>query len=200
MEPILLSGTGWIEVICGGMFSGKTEELLRRVRRAQIAGQHVRLFKPDIDTRYHPSAIVSHDQTLLDAIPVPNSDAIYLLSAEAQVVAVDEAQFLDEGIVAVANKLADEGKRVILAGLDMDYRGRPFGPMPYLMAIAEFVTKLHAVCVRTGGLAHYSYRKAEASDTILPGGQQLYEPVSRQFFCQYREGYRLAEEGSGSGT
>lgn len=200
MEPILLSGTGWIEVICGGMFSGKTEELLRRVRRAQIAGQHVRLFKPDIDTRYHASAIVSHDQTLLDAIPVPNSDAIYLLSAEAQVVAVDEAQFLDEGIVAVVNKLADEGKRVILAGLDMDYRGRPFGPMPYLMAIAEFVTKLHAVCVRTGGLAHYSYRKAEAADTILPGGQQLYEPVSRQFFCQYREGYRLAEEGSGSGT
>lgn len=193
MEPILLPGTGWIEVICGGMFSGKTEELLRRVRRAQIAGQQVRLFKPDIDTRYHPSAVVSHDQTLLEAIPVSNSDALYLMSAEAQVVAVDEAQFFDEGIVSVLDRLADAGKRVIVAGLDMDYRGRPFGPMPYLMAIAEFVTKLHAVCVRTGGLAHYSHRKAPTEAPILPGGGSLYEPVSRQVFCQLRA--QWAEDG-----
>ncbi len=199
MEPILSPGTGWIEVICGGMFSGKTEELLRRVRRAQIAGQRIRLFKPDIDTRYHATAIVSHDQTLLEATPVPNSDAVYLLSAEAEVVAMDEAQFFDEGIVEVADRLANAGKRVIIAGLDMDYRGRPFGPMPYLMAIAEFVTKLHAVCARTGGLAHYSYRKASTSETVLPGGQQLYEPVSRQVFYRLRAHYQSVGDGAGGG-
>ncbi|MCS7153897.1 MAG: thymidine kinase [Bacteroidia bacterium] len=184
MEPVLPPGTGWIEVICGGMFSGKTEELLRRVRRAQIAGQKVALFKPDVDTRYHPTAVVSHDQNLLQAQPVPNADAIYLLSAEADVVAIDEGQFFDEGIVSVSDRLADEGKRVIIAGLDMDYRGRPFGPMPYLMAIAEFVTKLHAVCKRTGLLAHYSYRKVAENGTILPGGNEIYEPLSRKAFCE----------------
>lgn len=182
MEPILPPGMGWIEVICGGMFSGKTEELLRRVRRAQIAGQTTYLFKPDLDTRYHPTAIVSHDQNLLHAQPVPNADAIYLLSTNADVVAIDEAQFFDEGIVEVVDRLADEGKRVIVAGLDMDYRGRPFGPMPYLMAIAEFVTKLHAVCTRTGMLAHYSYRKFQGNETILPGSSEIYEPVSRKAF------------------
>lgn len=184
MEPILPPGTGWIEVICGGMFSGKTEELLRRVRRAQIAGQVVRLFKPDLDTRYHPTAVVSHDQNLLHAQPVPNADALYLLSSDAQVVAIDEAQFFDDRLVMVADRLADEGKRVIIAGLDMDYRGRPFGPMPYLMAIAEFVTKLHAVCTRTGLLAHYSFRKLSEGDTVLPGGAEVYEPLSRKAFCE----------------
>lgn len=184
MEPILPPGVGWIEVICGGMFSGKTEELLRRVRRAQIAGQRVHLFKPDLDTRYHPTAIVSHDQNLLQAQPVPNADALYLLSSNADVVAIDEAQFFDEGIVEVADRLADEGKRVIIAGLDMDYRGRPFGPMPYLMAIAEFVTKLHAVCTRTGMLAHYSFRKLQGNDTIMPGSAETYEPLSRKAFCE----------------
>lgn len=184
MEPILPPGTGWIEVICGGMFSGKTEELLRRVRRAQIAGQVVRLFKPDLDTRYHPTAVVSHDQNLLHAQPVPNADALYLLSSDAQVVAIDEAQFFDDRLVTVADRLADEGKRVIIAGLDMDYRGRPFGPMPYLMAIAEFVTKLHAVCTRTGLLAHYSFRKLSEGDTVLPGGAEIYEPLSRKAFCE----------------
>ncbi|MCX8113261.1 MAG: thymidine kinase [Bacteroidia bacterium] len=184
MEPLPLVGTGWIEVICGGMFSGKTEELLRRVRRAQIAGQKVALFKPDLDTRYHPTDIVSHDQTRLHAQPVPNADAIYLLSSEADVVAIDEGQFFDEGIVRIADRLADEGKRVIVAGLDMDYRGQPFGPMPYLMAIAEFVTKLHAICTRTGLIAHYSYRKIEGSETILPGGTEMYEPLSRRAFCE----------------
>nr|BAL57847.1 thymidine kinase [uncultured Bacteroidetes bacterium] len=182
MEPTFPPGTGWIEVICGGMFSGKTEELLRRVRRALLAGQRVRLFKPETDTRYHPTAIVSHDQTSLEAQPVPNSDAIYLLSSEAHVIGIDEAQFFDPGIVEVANRLANEGKRVIIAGLDMDYLGRPFGPMPYLMAIAEFVTKLHAVCVYTGGLAHFSHRKKPEGDVVLPGGGELYEPVSRQVF------------------
>lgn len=186
MEPILPPGTGWIEVICGGMFSGKTEELLRRVRRAHIAGQTVRLFKPDLDTRYHPTAVVSHDQNFLEAQPVPNSAAIYLLSSDAQVIAIDEAQFFDEGIVEVVDRLADEGKRVIVAGLDMDYRGRPFGPMPYLMAIAEFVTKLHAVCARTGLLAHYSYRRSGGGETVQPGGVELYEPVSRKAFYELR--------------
>jgi len=190
MEPILPPGMGWIEVICGGMFSGKTEELLRRVRRAQIAGQTTYLFKPDLDTRYHPTAIVSHDQNLLQAQPVPNADAIYLLSANADVVAIDEAQFFDEGIVEVVDRLADEGKRVIVAGLDMDYRGRPFGPMPYLMAIAEFVTKLHAVCTRTGMLAHYSYRKLQGNETILPGSSEIYEPVSRKAFRELGAKYR----------
>ncbi|MCX7607388.1 MAG: thymidine kinase [Bacteroidia bacterium] len=194
MEPIFPYDTGWIEVICGGMFSGKTEELLRRVRRAQIAGQRVRLFKPDIDVRYHPTAVVSHDQSLLEAQPVPNSDAIYLLSADAQVIGIDEAQFLDMGIVEVANRLADSGKRVIIAGLDMDYRGRPFGPMPSLMAVAEFVTKLHAICVRTGGVAHYSYRRPVRGETILPGAGELYEPVSRRAFCELRAYYE-EEEG-----
>ncbi|MEN3040929.1 MAG: thymidine kinase [Bacteroidia bacterium] len=184
MEPILPPGTGWIEVICGGMFSGKTEELLRRVRRAQIAGQKVFLFKPDIDTRYHPLEVVSHDQNSLQAYPVPNSDSLYLMSSEADVVAVDEAQFFDEGIVEVVDRLADEGKRVIIAGLDMDYCGRPFGPMPSLMAIAEFVTKLHAVCTRTGLLAHYSYRRVRSEGTILPGGAEIYEPVSRKAFYE----------------
>lgn len=188
MEPLFSSSTGWIEVICGGMFSGKTEELLRRIRRAQIAGQQVLLLKPDVDTRYHPKAIVSHDKTTLDAQPVPNSDALYLLSTPYEVIGIDEAQFFDLGIVDVANRLADEGKRVIVAGLDMDYRGRPFGPMPYLMAIAEFVTKLHAICVYTGGLAHYSYRRTpENDDLILLGSQQQYEPVSRKVFSQLRQ-------------
>jgi thymidine kinase len=169
------------------MFSGKTEELLRRIRRAYIAGQSVRLFKPDLDVRYHPTDVVSHDQTSLAAQPIPNSDALYLLSADAQVIGIDEAQFFDEGIVEVVNRLADEGKRVVIAGLDMDYQGKPFGPMPYLMAVAEFVTKLHAVCVRTGGLAHYSYRRRAEGEVILPGGGELYEPVSRQVFCQLRQ-------------
>ncbi|MDT7942623.1 MAG: thymidine kinase [Bacteroidota bacterium] len=186
MEPVGLIQGGWIEVITGGMFSGKTEELLRRVRRVQLAGQTVRLFKPDIDTRYHPTAIVSHDQTRLEALPVPNSQSLYLLSSDAQVVAIDEAQFFDMGIVEVADRLADEGKRVIIAGLDMDYRGRPFGPMPYLMAIAEFVTKLHAICVYTGELAHYSHRKEPSEEQIRLGHKDVYEPVSRRIFRQWR--------------
>jgi len=195
MEPLFSPGTGWIEVICGGMFSGKTEELLRRIRRAQIAGQKVCLLKPNLDTRYHPTAVVSHDKTALDAQPVPNSDALYLLSTPYDVIGIDEAQFFDLGIVEVVNRLADEGKRVIIAGLDMDYRGRPFGPMPYLMAIAEFVTKLHAICVYTGGLAHYSYRRTPENDeVILLGSQERYEPVSRKVFCQLRQQGRLSGE------
>lgn len=187
MEPVAGLGSGWIEVITGGMFSGKTEELLRRVRRAQLAGQRVALFKPHIDQRYHPTAIVSHDQTALEAQPVESAHAIYLLSTDIQVVAIDEAQFFDETIVEVSDRLADEGKRVIIAGLDMDYRGRPFGPMPYLMAIAEFVTKLHAICIHTGQVAHYSHRKEASPDTIRIGSQALYEPVSRRIFLPYKK-------------
>ncbi len=190
MEPVAGLGDGWIEVITGGMFSGKTEELLRRVRRAQLAGQRVALFKPLIDQRYHPTAIVSHDQTALEAQPVESAQAIYLLSTDIQVVAIDEAQFFDQTIIEITNRLADEGKRVIIAGLDMDYRGRPFGPMPYLMAIAEFVTKLHAICVHTGQIAHYSYRKDADTGTIRLGSHELYEPVSRRVFRQYRKALR----------
>jgi thymidine kinase len=186
MEPIVPLQGGWIEVITGGMFSGKTEELLRRVRRVQLAGQVVRLFKPAIDTRYHPQAVVSHDQSRLDAQPVANAHSLYLLSSDAQVVAIDEAQFFEMDVVDIVDRLADEGKRVIIAGLDMDYRGRPFGPMPYLMAIAEFVTKLHAICVHTGELAHYSHRKALDSQQIQLGHGDLYEPVSRAVFRQWR--------------
>ncbi len=196
MEPLFSPGTGWIEVICGGMFSGKTEELLRRIRRAQIAGQRVLLVKPEVDTRYHPKAIVSHDYTTLEAQPLPNAEALYALSEPYQVIGIDEAQFFDLGIVDVVNQLADEGKRVIVAGLDMDYRGRPFGPMPYLLAIAEFVTKLHAICVHTGQLAHYSYRRTpENDDLILLGSQRQYEPVSRKVFVQLRQREKLFHGG-----
>jgi thymidine kinase len=170
---------GWIEVICGSMFSGKTEELIRRLKRAQFAKQRVEIFKPSVDTRYDDEEVVSHNATRIRSTPVPSSSNIRLLANNVDVVGIDEAQFFDDEIVAVCNDLANRGVRVIVAGLDMDFKGNPFGPMPALMATAEYVTKVHAVCTHTGNLAHYSYRKALNEDLVLLGETQEYEPLSR---------------------
>lgn len=170
---------GWIEVICGSMFSGKTEELIRRLKRAQFAKQRVEIFKPAVDTRYDEEEVVSHNDNRIRSTPVPASSNILLLAHDVDVVGIDEAQFFDDEIVFVCNELANRGIRVIVAGLDMDFKGNPFGPMPALMATAEYVTKVHAVCTRTGNLANYSYRKAASDDTVLLGETQEYEPLSR---------------------
>lgn len=170
---------GWIEVICGSMFSGKTEELIRRLKRAQFAKQNVEIFKPAIDVRYDEEEVVSHNDNRIRSTPVPASTNILLLANDVDVVGIDEAQFFDDEIVRVCNELANRGIRVIVAGLDMDFKGNPFGPMPALMATAEYVTKVHAVCTRTGNLAHYSYRKAASENIVLLGETQEYEPLSR---------------------
>jgi len=170
---------GWIEVICGSMFSGKTEELIRRLKRAQFAKQRVEIFKPAIDTRYDEEEVVSHNDNRIRSTPVPAAANIRLLANNVDVVGIDEAQFFDDEIVAICNDLANAGIRVIVAGLDMDFKGNPFGPMPALMATAEYVTKVHAVCTRTGNLAHYSFRKAASEDLVLLGEVQEYEPLSR---------------------
>jgi len=173
---------GWIEVICGSMFSGKTEELIRRLKRAQFAKQKVEIFKPAIDVRYDMEKVVSHDANEIRSTPVPSSANIRLLASNVDVVGIDEAQFFDNEIVAVCNDLANRGVRVIVAGLDMDFKGNPFGPMPALMATAEYVTKVHAVCTRTGNLAHYSHRKAASEELVLLGETQEYEPLSRSAY------------------
>ncbi len=170
---------GWIEVICGSMFSGKTEELIRRLKRAQFAKQNVEIFKPSVDTRYDEKMVVSHDSNEIRSTPVPSSANIRILADNVDVVGIDEAQFFDEGIVQVCNDLANRGIRVIVAGLDMDFKGNPFGPMPALMATAEYVTKVHAVCTRTGNLAHFSHRTVENDKLVLLGETQEYEPLSR---------------------
>ncbi|KUF37906.1 thymidine kinase [Myroides marinus] len=170
---------GWIEVICGSMFSGKTEELIRRLKRAKFAKQKVEIFKPAIDTRYHDEFVVSHDANEIRSTPVPSAAHIRLLADGCDVVGIDEAQFFDDEIVSVCNDLANSGIRVIVAGLDMDFKGQPFGPMPYLMATAEQVTKVHAICTRTGNLANYSFRKAANEDIVMLGETQEYEPLSR---------------------
>ncbi len=170
---------GWIEVISGSMFSGKTEELIRRLKRAQFAKQRVEIFKPKIDTRYHEENIVSHDKNEIRSTAVATPQEILLLTQDVQVVGIDEAQFFSNEIVDVCNKLANRGVRVIIAGLDMDFMGKPFGPMPYLLAIAEYVTKVHAICTRTGNLAHYSYRLTDDDKLVLLGETQDYEPLSR---------------------
>jgi thymidine kinase len=170
---------GWIEVICGSMFSGKTEELIRRLKRAQFAKQKVEIFKPAVDTRYDDEEVVSHNDSRIRSTPVPVSSNIRLLASNVDVVGIDEAQFFDDEIVAVCNDLANRGIRVIVAGLDMDFKGNPFGPMPALMATAEYVTKVHAVCTHTGNLAHYSFRKAQNDDLVMLGETQEYEPLSR---------------------
>ncbi len=170
---------GWIEVICGSMFSGKTEELIRRLKRAQFAKQRVEIFKPSVDTRYDEEEVVSHNDNRIRSTPVPAAANIRLLANDVQVVGIDEAQFFDDEIVAVCNDLANRGIRVIVAGLDMDFKGNPFGPMPALMATAEYVTKVHAVCTHTGNLAHYSFRKAQNDDLVLLGEVEEYEPLSR---------------------
>jgi thymidine kinase len=170
---------GWIEVICGSMFSGKTEELIRRLKRAQFAKQKVEIFKPAIDVRYDEDKVVSHDANEIRSTPVPAAANIPILADGCDVVGIDEAQFFDDEIVRVCNDLANKGVRVIVAGLDMDFKGNPFGPMPNLMATAEYVTKVHAVCTRTGNLAQYSYRKAKSDDLVLLGEVEQYEPLSR---------------------
>ena len=170
---------GSIEVIVGSMFSGKTEELIRRIRRAQIANLKVEIYKPAIDKRYDEQQIVSHSALSLMSTPVDNSQSILLLSSEAEVVGIDEAQFFDDELVNVCNTLANNGVRVIVAGLDMDYKGLPFGPIPKLLAIAEHITKVHAICVRCGDIAQYSFRKAINENLVLLGEKDLYEPLCR---------------------
>lgn len=170
---------GWIEVICGSMFSGKTEELIRRLRRAQFAKQRIEIFKPAVDTRYDEENVVSHQGNEIRSTPVPAAANIRLLADGCDVVGIDEAQFFDDEIVTVCNDLANAGIRVIVAGLDMDFKGQPFGPMPALMATAEYVTKVHAVCTRTGNLANYSFRKAANDNLVMLGETEEYEPLSR---------------------
>jgi thymidine kinase len=173
---------GWIEVIVGSMFSGKTEELIRRLRRAQIANQKVAIFKPAIDTRYSETAVVSHLGASIPSEAVTSSQQILLLVEGMKVVAIDEAQFFDHDIVDVARRLANSGIRVIVAGLDMDFTGKPFGPIPALLANAEFVTKVHAICQQCGALANYSFRKAAGSAQVLLGEKDSYEPRCRHCF------------------
>ena len=173
---------GWIEVISGSMFSGKTEELIRRLRRAQFAKQKVEIFKPIVDTRYHEDMVVSHDANEIRSTPVPAAANIRILGDTCDVIGIDEAQFFDDEIVTVCNDLANKGVRVIVAGLDMDFKGNPFGPMPALMATAEYVTKVHAICTRTGNLANYSYRKSSNDNLVLLGETGEYEPLSRSAY------------------
>lgn len=173
---------GWIEVICGSMFSGKTEELIRRLKRAKFAKQNVEIFKPIVDNRYHEDKVVSHDANEIRSTAVPAAANIRILGDTCDVVGIDEAQFFDNEIVAVCNDLANKGVRVVVAGLDMDFKGNPFGPMPALMATAEYVTKVHAICTRTGNLAHYSFRKSNSDALVLLGETESYEPLSRGAF------------------
>ena len=176
---------GRIEVVCGSMFSGKTEELIRRMRRAQFAKQRVEIFKPSIDVRYSEEDVVSHDQKHIQSTPIDSSASILLLAGDIDVVGIDEAQFFDDGLVDVCNELAYRGVRVIIAGLDMDFRGKPFGPMPALCAIADEVTKVHAICVRCGSLAYVSHRKVAGDRRVLLGETQEYEPRCRE--CYQKE-------------
>ncbi len=186
---------GWIEVICGSMFSGKTEELIRRLKRAQFAKQKVEIFKPAVDTRYDDEMVVSHDESEIRCTPVPSSANITLLANDIDVVGIDEAQFFDDEIVRVCNDLANRGIRVIVAGLDMDFQGNPFGPMPALMATAEYVTKVHAVCTKTGNLAHYSHRTVADDSLVLLGELQEYEPLSRAaYFKEIEKEKQKTEE------
>ena len=172
---------GWIEVICGSMFSGKTEELIRRIKRAKIANQKIKVFKPVIDSRIK-NFIESHDESKLECIEVKSSNEILKKIDNCDVIAIDEAQFFDDQIVSVCNKIANNGIRVIIAGLDMDYLGNPFGPMPNLMAISEYVTKVHAVCKQSGNIANYSFRKNNKKDIVVIGEKDKYEPLSRSVF------------------
>jgi thymidine kinase len=180
--------SGWIEVICGCMFSGKTEELIRRLNRALIAKQKVEIFKPTIDTRYHDQKIVSHSEREIRSTPVNFALDIILLAGDCDVVGIDEAQFFDDAIVEVCNTLANSGKRVIVAGLDMDYEGNPFGPMPNLLAVAEYVTKVHAICAQTGELASFSFRLNSNEAKVMLGEKDTYEARSRNaFFAEIKK-------------
>ena len=180
IEPAMqFDRRGWIEVICGSMFSGKTEELIRRLRRARIANLRVGIFKPLTDDRYHPENIVSHDDNSIPSIPVQNAKAILDVVSTVDVVGIDEAQFFDESLPEVCDTLALNGTRVIVAGLDMDYLGKPFGQMPILLSTAEYITKLHAICMQCGNIANYSYRKSGIAEQLLIGNKDLYEPRCR---------------------
>jgi len=170
---------GWIEVVAGSMFSGKTEELIRRLNRAKIAKQKVEIFKPKVDTRYSEDDVVSHNSNAIRSTPVETAANILLLSSNVEVIGIDEAQFFDDGLAEVCNELANQGIRVIVAGLDMDFQGKPFGPIPGLMATAEYVTKVHAVCMRCGNLAQYSHRLSETDKLVLLGEKDAYEPLCR---------------------
>ena len=177
-------GIGWIEVICGSMFSGKTEELLRRVKRAKIAKQKIKIFKPKKDVRYDKKKVISHDQNSIKSKPVSNPGKIIKLSEKFEVIGIDEAQFFDDSLVDVCNELANLGKRVIVSGLDMDYKGKPYGPMPNLLAIAEYVTKVHAVCSKSGKMASYTHRIVDSDDLILLGDTKKYQALSRKEFIK----------------
>ena len=178
---------GWIEVICGSMFSGKTEELIRRLKRAQLAKQKIEIFKPLIDQRFDNNLVTSHDANQIHSTAVQAAENISVLANDCKVIGIDEAQFFDNEIVEVCNNLANRGVRVIVAGLDLDYKGKPFGPMPALMATAEYVTKVHAICTHTGNLAHYSHRKSDKKNLILVGEKDDYEPLSRSAFIKVNE-------------
>jgi len=182
---------GRIEVVCGSMFSGKTEELIRRMKRAKFARQRVEIFKPALDVRYSVEDVVSHDQNAIPSTPIDSSAQILLMASDIDVVGIDEAQFLDEGLIDVCNELANRGVRVIAAGLDMDFRGVPFGPMPGLCAIADDVTKVHAICVRCGALAYLSHRLVAGEKRVLLGEKAEYEPLCRE--C-YRKAIEEAEK------
>jgi len=175
---------GWIEVICGSMFSGKTEELIRRLKRVKIANLKVEIFKPSIDVRYDETKIVSHDENAIQSTPIDNSQTILLLAQGVDVVGIDEAQFFDDQICHVCEQLAFNGTRVIVAGLDMDYLGKPFGQMPNLLATADYITKLHAICVVCGSIAHYSHRKAASTSQVLLGEKDEYEPLCRKHYFE----------------
>jgi len=179
--------TGWIEVVCGSMFSGKTEELLRRLTRARIARQKVEVFKPGIDKRYDDDDVVSHDSKKSSSIPVENAAQILFYAEDFEVVGIDEAQFFGDELVSVCNELANNGKRVIIAGLDMDYVGKPFGPIPQLMATAEYVTKVHAICMRCGNLANYSHRTVQNDKLVVLGETDAYEPLCRKCFLEKKK-------------
>ncbi len=181
------SRRGCIEVICGSMFSGKTEELIRRLKRAKIARQRVEIFKPAIDKRYSEEDIVSHDSNAIHSTPVDNSHSILLMTSDVDVVGIDEAQFFDDGIVEVCSELANNGTRVIVAGLDMDFRRVPFGPMPALLSIADDVTKVHAICVECGHIANYSYRLVDSDRRVLLGERNEYQPLCRKCYLKHEK-------------
>jgi thymidine kinase len=176
--------SGWIEVICGSMFSGKTEELIRRLNRAKLAKQKLEIFKPALDTRYHESDVVSHDENAIRSTPVQFANDILLLAGTSDVIGIDEAQFFDKDLPDVCNQLAKQGIRVIIAGLDMDFEGKPFGPMPDLLSIAEFVTKVHAICMQCGALASYSYRLTTEKEKVMLGEKTEYEARCRSCFVE----------------
>jgi thymidine kinase len=189
IEKNIPSRAGWIEVICGSMFSGKTEELIRRLNRARIAKQKIEIFKPARDDRYSEVQIVTHDEHAIQSTPVQSASQILLMINDVDVVGIDEAQFFDSEITSVCNTMANNGIRVLVAGLDLDYTGMPFGPMPSLIASAEYVTKLHAICMNCGDLAHYSYRIVKNEQQVLLGEKESYEPLCRKCFIERRKNH-----------